>query len=139
MGNRGLLAIVIGASFLAGTVVGPRLVSAAVSAQVRTVKTTSVFHTDLGGWCDGKEVTVDVQEYGAGTSGKHYHHAYSFGWVLEGSQVVTVDGKAAVTVRPGELMIEKPMEVSETSAAAPAKVLFVRVAEKGKPATVRVP
>ncbi len=128
----------IGASFVAGATLGPWMASA-VSAQVRTVKTTSLVRTDLGGWCDGKEVTVDIQEYGAGTSGKHYHPAYSFGWVLEGSQVVTVDGKPTITVGPGELMTEVPLEVSETSAASPAKVLYLRIAEKGKPVTVRVP
>jgi len=36
-------------------------------------------------------------------------------------------------------MTEAPMQISETAAAAPAKVLYLRIAEKGKPATVRVP
>jgi len=114
----------IAASFLAGATLGPWTAST-VGAQIRTVKTTPLLRTDLGSWCDGKEVTVDIQDYGAGTSGTHYHPAYSFGWVLEGSQVVAVEGKPAVTVRPAELMTEDPMEISETSATAPAKVLYL--------------
>lgn len=108
-------------------------------AQFRPIKTSSLVSTDLGTFCDGKEVTVDIQDYGVGTSGMHYHPAYSFSWVIEGSQTKTVQGRPPVTIRPGELMTEAPLEVSETVTAAPAKVLLFRIAEKGKPITVRVP
>ena len=128
----------IGASFLTGALVGPWVPSTA-RAQFRTVQTTTLMRTDLGTWCEGKEATVELQDFGAGTSGMHYHPAYSFGWVLEGSQVVTVRGKPPLIVRAGELLTDAPMEVSETTAAGPAKVLYLRIAEKGKPATVRVP
>ena len=34
--------------------------------------------TALGGWSDGKAVTVELNETGPGTSGRHYHPAHSF-------------------------------------------------------------
>ena len=128
----------IGLAFLAGAVVGPWMTQSAW-AQFRAIKTTSLVSTDLGTFCDGKEVTVDIQDYGVGTSGRHYHPAYSFSWVIEGSQTKTVQGRPPVTIRAGELMTEAPLEVSETVTAAPAKVLLFRIAEKGKPITVRMP
>ena len=135
--SRKSLAIA-GVSFAVGAILGPLMTSTAL-AQFRSIKTTSLVRTDLGSWCDGKEVTVDIQDYGVGTSGLHYHPAYSFAWVIEGSQVKTVQGKPAITARAGELLSEAPMEINETVTAAPAKVLLFRIAEKGKPITVRVP
>jgi len=94
---------------------------------------------DLGAWCDGKEVTVDLQESGPGTSGKHYHPAHSFSWVIEGSEVKTVEGKPPVTAKVGDVLHEGPLEVHETRNDAPVKVLLFRIVEKGKPVTTRIP
>jgi len=129
---------VVAASFAAGAYLGPSMMSIAW-AQFRSIETTSLARADLSGWCEGKEVTVDLQEYGAGTSGLHFHPAYSFAWVIEGSQIKTVRGQTPVTAGEGELLTEAPMEVHETVTAAPAKVLLFGIAEKGKPITVRVP
>lgn len=132
--NIGLLIVV----FVAGVVCGPWITQSA-AAQFREIKTTSLARVDLGDWCEGKEVTVDIQDYGVGTSGLHYHPAYSFAWVIEGSQVKAAQGKPSITARAGELLTEAPMEINETVTAAPAKVLLLRISEKGKPVTVRVP
>jgi hypothetical protein len=39
-----------------------------------TAATSTIFsltlRTDLGSWCDGKELTVEVLDYGVGTSGR---------------------------------------------------------------------
>jgi quercetin dioxygenase-like cupin family protein len=129
---------VVSMAFLAGAALGPRVVPT-VTAQFRTTHTTELLRADLGAWCEGKEVTIGIQEYGPGTSGPHYHPAHSFAWMLEGVQVKTIRGNAPVTARAGELMHEGPMEVHETSSSAPAKALVIRIAEKGKSATIRVP
>jgi len=39
----------------------------------------------------------------------------------------------------GDVVEEKPQEVSESDILAPTKVLVFRIAEKGKPLTVRQP
>src|SRR5262249_8539434 len=64
-------------TFAAGIAVG-HLGVPALSAQFRSVKTTSVLTRDLTGWCDGKELTVELNDAGPGSSGKHYHPAHSF-------------------------------------------------------------
>jgi hypothetical protein len=129
--------IVVCIAFVSGVMLGPRL-TATVYGQFRTANTVALAKTDLGDWCAGKEVTVEVQDYGAGTSGPHYHPAYSFAYVINGVQVKSTQGRA-VTTPAGQIQIEAPMEVHETVSSEPAKVLVLRIAEKGKPATVRVP
>ena len=49
-------------------IVGARIgyVIPTASAQTRTAKTTNLVTTDLGGWCDGEEVTVEVNEFSPG-------------------------------------------------------------------------
>ena len=74
---------------------------------------------------------MDIQDYGIGTSCLHYHPAYSFAWMIEVVQLKTVQGKPAVTAPVGDLLTEAPMEFDETVTAAPAKVLLLRIAEKG--------
>lgn len=67
--------------FAAGVVVGSFAV-ATLTAQLRTGKTKILQTTDLSGSCDGKQVVVELNEFGPGTSGKHYHPGHSFTWIL---------------------------------------------------------
>ena len=62
----------IACAFAIGLFIG-QLTAPVVSAQFRTVKTTRLLTKDLASWCDGKEVSVELNEAGPGTSGKHYH------------------------------------------------------------------
>ena len=126
-----------GFSFVIGILCGSWFVPA-VRAQYQTTKTTELMRTDLGSWCDGKEVTIQVLEAGPGSSGKHYHPAHSFGWIIEGSEIQIVQGRPAATHTVGDVNHEEPMQVSETQNAAPVKKLQFRIVEKGKPATTRV-
>lgn len=127
-------------SFVSGVAFGPRLVSArAVQAQRREVKTTELLRTDLGAFCEGKEVIIQLNENGPGTSGKHYHPGHSFGWIIEGSEVTTIEGKPPSTGVTGEMRHEGPMEIHESRTNAPEKVILFRIYEKGKPATTYVP
>lgn len=123
--------------FIAGMSVGHFLIPN-VTAQTRRATTTNLITTDLGNWCDG-EVTVEVNEFSPGTSGKHYHPAHSFTWILEGSEAYTLAGQPTKTVNTGELLHEDPMQVHSLDNQSPVKLLVLRIAERGKPATVRVP
>jgi len=125
--------------FCAGLMAGRLLIPSAVNAQTRVGRTTNLTTTDLSGWCDGKEVTVEVNDFGPGTSGRHYHPAHSFTWILEGSETYTLEGQPPRNVTTGDLLHEAPMQVHTLENQGPVKLLVLRVAEKGKPATVRVP
>jgi hypothetical protein len=58
--------------------------------------------------------------------------------MIEGSQVRMVEGKPSQTFGVGEVVEERPMEVSESDILTPTKVLLFRILEKGKPASTRV-
>jgi hypothetical protein len=108
-------------------------------AQNRGGKVTELKRVDLGGWCPGKEVTVSIEEIAPQHQGKHSHPAYSFAWMIEGSQVRMVEGRPPETFRVGDVTQEDPGQVSESDILTPTKVLLFRIIEKGKPATTRVP
>ena len=124
-------------SFAAGLLCHAAL-GRAVEAQTRGGKLTELKHVDLGSWCDGKEVTVSIEEIAPQHQGRHYHPAYSFAYMLEGSQTRMVDGRPPQTFKVGEVTQENPMEVSESDILAPTKVLLFRIAEKGKPVSTSV-
>jgi len=125
-------------TFVLGVVVGSLLIPT-VRAQFRSVKTTNLLTTDLAGWCDGKEVTIELDEIGPGTSGKHYHPGHSFTWVIEGAETYELDGKPVKIVKAGDVLHEEPMQVHTVENQSPVKLLVMRIVEKGKPATVRMP
>jgi len=102
-------------------------------------RSSRLLTTDLTGFCDGKEVIIDYSEVAPGASTKHYHPGYSFGYMIEGSQTSTQEGKPPVVVRKGELLLEQPAQVNVSENSAPAKVVTFRIMEKGKPESVRVP
>ena len=111
----------------------------AFSAQVRTNNLTKLMRVDLGDSCQGKEVIVELNDLGPGTSGKHYHPGYSFAYVLQGSQTTFIDGKVPRTSRAGDVFYEPPMEVSASESVTGIKMVTVRLLEKGQPETTRVP
>jgi len=127
-----LLMFAFGAAF-------DHLATVVPKAQFRSVNTTRLLTTDLGRWCEGKELTVELNEAGPGSSGKHYHPAHSVTWVIEGSEVYTKEGAQATTVQSGEVLHEAPLERHTVENISPVKLLVVRIAEKGQPATVRLP
>ena len=125
-------------TFTVGVLVGTQMLPA-VSAQIRTAKVTHLMTVDLDGWCNGKQVLVDMVENGPGTSERHYHPGYSFGYVIDGSQTSTVEGRTRKTEKAGDLAYEGPMEIRTAETLSPTKIFSVRLVEKGKPTTVRVP
>src|SRR5215467_2638949 len=127
-----------GFAFLAGLIAGGFMLSS-LSAQLRSGRTATLLTTDLSDWCDGKQVTVELNEFGPGTSGRHYHPGHSFTWILEGSETYAVDGKAPRVVKSGDVLHEEPEQVHRLDNDAPVKLLVFRIIEKGKPLTVAVP
>ena len=68
---------------------------------------------------------------------RHTHPGDLFGYVQEGSLTITVEGQAAVAVKPGEVFFVPAGKVhwGENAAAGTTKVLATFVVEKGKPLT----
>jgi quercetin dioxygenase-like cupin family protein len=70
------------------------------------------------------------------------HAGQEIAYILEGSLLLTVDGKPAVTFKPGEAFQQPPQQVHEgqnASATAPVKILAFYIADKGQPLTTAVP
>jgi hypothetical protein len=119
------------ATFVIGVAVGS-LVMPALSQQVRTLKTTRLVTTDLAGFCDGKEVVVDYSEVAPGASAKHYHPGYSFGYMIEGSQTSTQEGRPPIVVRKGELLLEEPTQANISGKFGAGKSSYVQNIGKGE-------
>jgi quercetin dioxygenase-like cupin family protein len=97
---------------------------------------------DLAGLV-GKEGTMLTVEYApGGFSDKHRHNAHVFVYVLEGSVVMQVEGRDAVTLKPGQTFYESPDDIHSVSKNAsdsqPAKFLVFFVKDKGAPPVVPV-
>jgi quercetin dioxygenase-like cupin family protein len=99
---------------------------------------TELKRVDLGSWCQGKEVVISTEEIAPQHQGKHSHPAFSFAWMIEGSQTRFVDGKPPQTFQVGDVTQEDPGEISESDILTPTKVLLFRILQKGQPATTRV-
>src|SRR5262249_19598653 len=121
----------IASTFVVGVVVGV-LSTPTVNAQFRNVKSNRLLTVDMAEWCNEKEVTVELNEIGPGSSGKHYHPGHSFTYVLEGSEEYLQEGKPGKTVRAGDVLHEEPMLLHTVDNQGPVKLLVVRVVEKGK-------
>ena len=93
---------------------------------------------DLGSWCEGKEAVVSIEQIAPQHQSKHSHPAYSFAWMMEGSQTRFVDGQPPQTFHVGDLTKENPGEVSESDILTPTKVLLFRILQKGQPPTTRI-
>jgi quercetin dioxygenase-like cupin family protein len=133
--------VILAVIFTLGIVVGG-LGHQLLSAQQELVTRTVLLRTDVAG-TEGKEAVIVVAEIAPGaTTGKHLHAGQEFAYILEGSLHLTVDGKAAVTFKPGEAFQQPPQQVHEgqnASATAPVKILAFYIAEKGQPLTTAVP
>jgi len=104
-------------------------------------KVTPLRSQDLAGL--GKEGTMLMVEYApGGSSERHRHNAHVFVYVLEGSVVMQVEGRDAVTLKPGQTFYESPDDIHSVSKNAsdsqPAKFLVFFVKDKGAPPVVPV-
>ena len=107
-------------------------------AQEATV--TTLVSKDLAG-VPGKELLMITVTYPPGGSDHaHTHDAQVLVYVIEGSIVMQVNGKAAVTLGPGDTFYEDPDDVHvvsrNASNTAPAKFLVFFAKAKGTPVLV---
>ena len=131
--THGRMAVFVAASFVAG------LVSASLVPSLRAQgKVTELKRVDLGSWCEGKEAVISIEEIAPQHQSKHSHPAYSFAWMLEGSQTRFVEGKPPQTFRVGDVTQENPGEISESDILTPTRVLLFRILQKGQPPTTRI-
>jgi len=131
--TQGRVAMLVAAAFVAG------LVSAGAMPSLRAQgKVTELKRVDLGSWCEGKEAVISIEEIAPQHQSKHWHPAFSFAWMLEGSQVRFVDGQPPQTFHVGDLTQENPGEISESDILTPTRVLLFRILQKGQPATTRI-
>jgi quercetin dioxygenase-like cupin family protein len=112
----------------------------ALTAQPPGISRAILLKVDLGGM-DGKEAIMGTAESAPGVAaGKHYHHGDELGYVLEGTAVMAVEGKAPATLKAGDsfhIEAGRPHDAKNIG-ATPAKVLAVWIVDKGKPFAVPV-
>ena len=107
------------------------------AAQDQPIKRTELIRADVADVA-GKETVFYIADVMPGAAGgRHTHYGDEFVYVLEGSLIVTPDGKKPVTVKKGEIAHLAPADgihaAKNGSESQPAKVLVVLVVEKGKP------
>jgi quercetin dioxygenase-like cupin family protein len=92
---------------------------------------------DLAGF-PGKEGLMVTVTFAPGhTDPIHRHNAYVFVYMLEGSVVMQLKGKPAVTLKPGDTFCETPTDVhlegKNASSTEPAKFIAFFVKDKDAP------
>jgi quercetin dioxygenase-like cupin family protein len=86
----------------------------------------------------GKEGLAITVEFPPGiSSASHRHNAHVFVYVLEGSVVMQVQGKEAVTLSKGQTFYENPDDIHTVSKNASntesAKILAILIKDVGSP------
>jgi cupin domain len=129
--------ILAAGSFFCGIVFATYL-GVGVTAQNRRLELKELARVDLGTWCLGKEVVVELAANGPGESARHYHPGHVFTWVIEGSQEIEFDGKPPLRLAAGDLGHEAPSQISRSRNTGPSRVVIFRILEKGQPAQTAV-
>jgi len=113
------------------------LLGSSVFAQDQPIKRTELIRADVAG-VSGKETVIYIADVMPGAEGaRHTHYGDEFVYILEGSLIVTPDGKPPVTLHKGDAAHLAPADgihaAKNGSTSEPAKALIVLVVEKGKP------
>jgi quercetin dioxygenase-like cupin family protein len=103
----------------------------------QNVSINTLLSKDLTG-SPGKELAMVTVDYPPGAVDPvHTHNAHAMVYVLEGSVVMQVEGKPAVTLKAGQTFYEQPGDVHtvarNASRTAPAKFVVFFVKDKGAP------
>jgi len=117
-----------------GAVVAALALSVAL-AQGQGIKRTLMQRVDVVG-PEQKECVLGTAELApGGSTGKHIHHGFEVGYVMEGEAELTIEGEGTKQLRAGDsyrVDARKPHDARNTG-AAPAKLVASWVVEKGKP------
>jgi quercetin dioxygenase-like cupin family protein len=87
----------------------------------------------------GREGVTTVAEIPPGvTSARHSHPGEDFGYLIEGTIVLMVDGKAPVTVRAGETFFTERGQIhnARNIGTTMARAVDTYVIDKGKPGII---
>jgi quercetin dioxygenase-like cupin family protein len=104
-------------------------------AQQPQFKRTELQRGDVAGVA-GREVVQAMAEIPAGVAaGRHTHPGEEFGYVVDGTVLVEIDGKPAQTLKAGQsfLIPAGAVHNATNKSGAVARVLATYVVEKGKP------
>jgi quercetin dioxygenase-like cupin family protein len=115
------------------------VVAAVCAAQQPAFKRTELQRGDVS--VPGREVVQAIAEIPSGVAaGRHTHPGEEFGYVLEGTVVVEIDGTPARTLKAGEGFIIPAGRIHDArnTGKAMARVLATYIIEKGKPVATPV-
>jgi quercetin dioxygenase-like cupin family protein len=106
-------------------------------AQQPSAKFTELQRHDLT-VANGEGVTMVIEIPVGGVSARHSHPGEDFGYVIEGTIVLSVDGYPPVTVKAGETFftprghVHNARNIGKTT----AKAVDTYIIDKGKPAVI---
>jgi quercetin dioxygenase-like cupin family protein len=90
----------------------------------------------------GREFVTAMVDFQPGAEvGRHTHPGDEMGYVLEGTVVLTQEGKPAVTLGPGKAfhIPAGTIHNATNSGSKPARILATYIVEKGKPLATPAP
>jgi quercetin dioxygenase-like cupin family protein len=83
-------------------------------------------------------VTTIIEIPPGGVSGRHSHPGEDFGYVIEGTIVLQVDGKPSLTLRAGDVFLTERGRIhnARNMGATTARAVDTYVIDKGKPGVI---
>lgn len=105
-------------------------------AQQPQIKRTELQRGDLS--APGREAVQMLAEIpSGGSAGRHTHPGEEISYVLEGTVLIEMDGKPAMTLKAGQVFLIPAGRIHNATNKGPqtAKVVVTYVIEKGKPIT----
>lgn len=113
--------------------------AAGALAQAPAIKRTLLQRIDVG---DNREAILGLAEISPGAAaGRHTHFGVEFGYVVEGSASLEVEGEMPKLLKAGDSYMIPAGKVhdAKTVGDTPVKVLATYVVEKGKPLSTPAP
>ena len=115
------------------------LVADLALAQAPAIKRTILQRIDVG---DNREAVLGLAEIApGGAAGRHTHPGVEFGYVVEGSASLEVEGETPKLLKAGDSYMIPMGKIhdAKTVGDKPVKVLATYVVEKGKPLATPAP
>jgi len=125
--------------FAALALIASAVAAIPTTAQAPGIKRTLLQRMDVG---DNRETVQAIAEIAPGVAaGRHTHPGVEFGFVLEGSASLEVEGEVPRLLKAGDFFMIPAGKVhdAKTVGDTPAKVLATYVVEKGKPLATPAP